>query len=186
MGTSVQFPPGIWLKVMSYLDYQDLKTCMDVSKTHQALTEHATFDRTLFRSKQVVTVSKPFRAADVRLNPLFQHMMYECTGDIEDVEFYNWDGNYEPDRLMDSDEAEEHATDPAVDELRVRVHDWRPVVIKNKRGVTVLEVMEALCRFFKKENHRDSLGDHTGWTGWDEVCLDYKGRLLLCADWFDS
>ena len=63
--------------------------------------------------------------------------------------------------------------------------------------------MKALCRIFGKKIpgympnatdeyygltgiQRDHMGDHTGWTGFDEMEKTKKGKLQLAAYWFDS
>ncbi|THZ37500.1 hypothetical protein D6C90_06695 [Aureobasidium pullulans] len=159
MSSTIELPKNVWFEVMSHLDYFDLKSCMSA----------------------IIPVGGTIQLARITMHPVFGHMFYECATELEGV--YVGDGM---DILTDTCAAEEYATDPPVAFLRIRVVEWAPVQITSKTGVTVLQVMKTLCRFFSNDDHRDSRGDHTGWHGWDEVKLDRKGRLLLCADSFDS
>ncbi|KAI5200358.1 hypothetical protein E4T39_05826 [Aureobasidium subglaciale] len=189
MAGTIELPKQLWLEIVSYLDYSDLKACMAVlrlrSKAFKSYTEHPDCQKTMFRSKTVIPDGGTINLDDVRLHPAFESMSYECATKIEHVYFWTADGDGET-VLTETCAAEEHATDPPVAFLRLQVTNWPAIQCTNKTGVTVVQVMKSLCRFFSKDDHRDSRGDHTGWTGWDETTLDRKGRLLLRVDWFDS
>ena len=179
----MNLPHEVWLEVLSHLDYLGLKKCMCLSKSFHTLTSHALFDKTLFRSRAVVPADGAITPNEVHLHPAFEYMSFGCGTKIEDVCFWPGDKKLP---LTESSAAKEHATDPPVSKLRLQVHRWAPIEVKNKHGVHVLQVMQALCRFFAKGHHRESMGDHTVWNGWDQTVLDDKSRLLLRAIWFDS
>lgn len=186
------FPNEIWLEVFSHLDYCSLKCCMRVSKAFQAFTRNAAFDRKLFRSQTVIPATGNISLATIETHPAFDMISFECSTKIEWACFYSLSSlDHIEYPLTTTSAAAEFASSPPVARLRFQIHDWPAVEVKNKSGVTVLQVMKALCRFFaKKEDgdftRRDAMGDHTGWTGWDETVLDQNGRLLLRAMWFDS
>ena len=180
------FPNEVWLEVFSNLDYFDLKRCQSVSKTFKALTTHSAFDSCLFRAPSVVPASAEIDANEVELHPAFELIRFECADKIEDARFWSKLSATGDAPLTATSAAGEHATDPPTAILRLQIDDWNPMTVRNKRGVTVLQVMKALCRFFSNDDHFESRGDHTGWTGWDEIEVDSKGRLLLVAIWFDS
>lgn len=187
MTNPIELPKEIWLEVISHLDYLDLKKCMRVSKEFKSFTELPVCQETMFRSsKKLIPEGGAINLDNIQLHPAFDLMAFECATKIEHVKFYtgkDYDGIV---ALTDTCAAEEYATDPPVAFIRLQIHSWPAVQVTNKSGVTVVQVMKSLCRFFSKDDHRESMGDHTGWTGWDETKLDRKGRLLLRAMWFDS
>lgn len=184
MASTIELPKEIWLEIVSYLDYFALKKCMRVSKLFKSYTELPVCQKTMFRSKAVVQKGGTINVGDVELHPAFKFMSYECATELDGVYFYT--GGVDEMVLTDTCAANEYATDPPVAFIRLQVTDWKPMQITNKNGVTVVQVMKALCRFFSNNDHRESRGDHTGWTGWDEKKLDRNGNLLLRVDWFDS
>jgi hypothetical protein len=184
MASTIELPREIWLEVVSYLNYFDLKMIMGVSKAFKSYTELRACQKTMFRSKTVIPKGGTINLDDVVVHPAFRHMSYECATELDGVYFYT--GDDDEIVLTDTCAANEHATCPSVAFLRLQVTDWKPLQITNKNGVTVLQVMKSLCRFFSNDEHRESRGDHTGWTGWDEKKLDRNGNLMLRVDWFDS
>ncbi|KAI4724089.1 hypothetical protein E4T49_08181 [Aureobasidium sp. EXF-10728] len=171
MASTIELPKEIWLEVFSHLDYFALKNCMSVSKAFKNFTKLPTCQKTMFRSKTIIPDGGTIDLKKLRVHPVFDCMLYECATDLDEV--YLGDDTV----LAETCAADEYATDPPVAFLRLRVVEWKPVQITNKSGVTVLQVMKSLCRFFSNEDHLYSRGDHTGWTGWDEIKLDRKGRL---------
>ncbi|KAK6003293.1 hypothetical protein QM012_001138 [Aureobasidium pullulans] len=185
MAGNLALSKELWLEIMSCLDYFELKKCMRVSKAFKAFTALPACQETMFRSKNIIREGSAINLANIRLHPAFDYMSFECATKIEHVFFFTNDYN-DTDALTDTCAAKEYATDPPVAFIRLQIHCWPPVQVTNKSGVTVEQVMKALCRFFSKGDHREVMGDHTGWTGWDETKLDGKGCLLLRAMWFDS
>jgi hypothetical protein len=175
MANTIELSKEVWLEIVSYLDYFELKNCMRVSKAFKSYTELPACQETMFRSKAVVPKGGAINLEDVELHPAFGSMSYECATELDEVYFSG-----------DQDESVLTDTCAAVAFLRLQVTDWNPLQITNKNGVTVVQVMKSLCRFFSNDDHRESRGDHTGWTGWDETKLDRNGNLMLRVDWFDS
>lgn len=187
----MELPNEIWLEVLMCFDYTTLKVCERINKTFKAMIQSACLDNKLFRSRTVLHAGSPIVLVDVELHPAFSAVSFECATRIEHAYFLNYNDDSEPVVLTESCAAMEHACQPPVNLMRLQVHNWRAVEVKNEKGVTVLQVMKALCRLFAKVDKqgytkRDAMGDHTGWTGWDSTRLDSKGRLLLGAYFFDS
>jgi hypothetical protein len=136
-----------------------------------------------------------------------------CVTKIEHVELTAWiEDKYTESLLQDKAAALEYATSPAFKKIRFQIQEAPICTVENKNGVTVLDVVKKLCAFFDSPmdgfdydaiaydreaygdldpedmlfTYRDGMGDHTGWTGWDEVEVDEVGYLLLRAMWFDS
>jgi hypothetical protein len=183
--STINLPRELWLEIMSYMDYFDLKRCMGVSTLFKTFTETATFDNVLFRSQAIIPTDGTINVANTRLHHAFELVSFECATSIDQAYFFT--NNYDDTiPLTESAAAKEQATSPPVSVLRLQVHSFPVMQVKNKKGVTVLQVMKALCRFFAKGDYRECMGDHTGWTGWDSKRLDGRGRLVLKAQRFDS
>jgi len=182
--STMELPKEVWLEIVSYLDYFDLKTIMGVSKAFKSYTELPACQKTMFRSKAVIPDGDTIDLAVLRLHPAFGMLSYECASDIEDVYLYDSNGDWMP--LTETSAAEEYATDPPVAFMRLQIFSSTPVQVTNKTGITVVQVMKALCRFFTKNDSFDVTGGRTGWQEWDGTKLDRKGRLLLRATGFDS
>ncbi|KAG9957473.1 hypothetical protein KCU61_g9097, partial [Aureobasidium melanogenum] len=185
MASNLELPKEVWLEIMSYLNYSQLKTCMRVSKALKSFTEQPICQETMFRSKKIIPEGGAINPDNIELHPAFDYMSYGCTTKLEDVEFYTGK-HHDTIILTDTCAAEEYATNPPVAFIRLQIHSWPPVQITNKSGVTVHQVMKSLCRFFSKDNRREAMGDHFVWNGWDFKRLDFQGRLLLHAMFFDS
>lgn len=185
MASAMELPRELWLEIVSHLDYFDLKRCMSVSKTFKMFTEIAALDDTLFRSEAVIPAGGTINPDEICLHPAFDRMNYGCGNSIDQVWFYVDD--YKTQLLLtDTVAAKEQATNPPVNVLRLQVHSWPTFEVKNKTGVTVVQVLKALCRFFAKGDRRERMGDHIVWNGWDFKVLDGSGHLLLQAMMFDS
>lgn len=186
MASTVELPKELWLEIVSCLDYFDLKTIIGVSKAFKSYTELPACQKTMFRSKAVVPMEETINLDTVVLHPAFIYMSYGCATELAGVYFYTGDKIEETTKLTDTCATDEHATNPPVASLRIQVTPWPPLQLTNRDGVTVVQVMKSLCHFFSTGRHRESRGDRTGWTGWDEVKLDSNGNLWLRAIFFDS
>lgn len=141
----------------------------------------------------------------IKIHPAFLDMSNECYLDIAHISFVDYeDPNFREWPLTSTGVAKDFATDPAVTKIKVQVHNFPAVETKNKHGVTVLQVMRAMCKIFGTKlparlkhwdmgeygngTYRDMMGDHTGWTGhgFNAPRVDSKGTLLLRATSFDS
>lgn len=184
MASTIELPNEIWFGVFSYLDYSGLKNCMRVNKAFKSYTELPVCQKTMFRSKAVVPRGGAINLDDVQTHPAFESMVYQCDPRLSRVTFLTADFNEV--MLANTCAANEHATNPPVAFMRIQITGWTPLQLKNKTGVTVVQVMRSLCKFFSTGRHRESRGDHTRWTGWDETKLDISGDLWLRVVKFDS
>lgn len=186
------FSNEIWLEVFSHLNYFELKNCMRVSKTFKAFTHNAAFDNELFRSHTVIPANGDIDVDDVETHPALDMLMcFECATDIKDVYLGDFSDEDDNCRIDKCSAASEHITSPPLALICFQIHRWRPIEVKNKDGVTVLQFMDALCRYFAKSLRgggirRDMMGDHTGWHEFSKTLLDKKGRVVLRADSLDS
>jgi hypothetical protein len=166
---SIKLPNEIWLEIFSYLNYFELKNCMRVDKAFQTFTDHPTCQKEMFRYKAVVPKGGTINIDDVETHPAFGSMSYECATELDEVYFAN------DAVLTDTCAAQEYATYPPVAFLRLQILDWPAIQVTNKMGVTVLQVMKSLCRFFSKHGSFEATSGRTGWTDWDEMKLDRTG-----------
>lgn len=134
----MELPDELRLEVLSHLDYSSLKLCERVSKTFKTSVKNAAFDKTLSRSSAVIGAKDTIVAADVKLHPSFERMTYSCSGEIDDVELYNFNDGEDWPLLTTTCAAKEHATEPPVSVLRLQIHDLKPFQVEGKNGVTVL------------------------------------------------
>jgi hypothetical protein len=176
---TIELPNEIWLEIFSYLDdYFDLKNAMRVSKTFKSFTELPVCQKTMFRCKAVVPKGGTINLDDVETHRAFSHMSFEGDTSPGTVYFQTNDG--EEAALIKTCAANEHATSPPVAFLRLQIGDSAPIPVRNKAGVTVLQVLKALCHFFSEHGTR-ATGGREGWTDWSDIKLDRNGNLLLQA-----
>ena len=183
MTNTIELPKEIWLEIVTYLNYFEFENCMRVSKAFKSYTELPACQKVMFRSKTVVPKGGAINLDDVETHSAFGSMSYECATELDEVYFF---GNESDTEFIHTCTANEHATYPPVAFLRLQILDWPPIQVTNKAGVTVLQVMKSLCRFFSKHGSFEATGGRTGWTDWDEMKLDRNGNLLLQAYYFDS
>jgi hypothetical protein len=184
---NIELLKEIWLRIVSYLDYFELKNCMRVSRTFKLYTELRACQEKMFRSKAVVPKDEAINPHNVVLHPAFDRMSYECATKLDGVRFLVHLADEEvPILLTDTCAADEYATDPPVAFMRLQVTNWTPIQLTNKTGIPVVQVMKALCHFFSRDRCLKSRGDNNVWTGWNETKLDYYGNLWLRAIRFES
>ena len=221
----------ILLLIFSELEYSHLKVCTMVNKSFLVLLDHPCFDRSLFRRrtplvdiKSITPVSIPgfggyvfpdHEKIWVEVHPSLSMMSYGCSPGIQDPRFYDYSssaisGKHWP--VIETSAAKEYATVPPLRELKIRIYNRPAISIKNKWGVTVRDVLEALVGHFGKimpgvmifdlpaweyrdegdntknrpATYQDAQGDRNGWHGFEGQSMDSDGTLVLVADSFDS
>lgn len=181
-----------WLMIFSHLDYFGLKRCTMVNKDFKAISEHSSFDKVSFRGPAPLPPGTTIVAKDVDIHPVLQEMSYECSPDIKHAFLFSYSdrkSSYSDDGLyliVNSSAYKEHATQPPLQVIVVKVHGKKCGRVKNDSGVTVKDVLGSLASFFRRDYNRECMGDHTGWTGFDRQTLDKEGNLVLTAESFDS
>lgn len=131
-------------EILSCLDFFDLIRCSRVSKSFRALTEDSAFDKTLFRSKAVVTDASTITIYELRMNPAFERFTYQYKGKIEeagDLFLYrrsNCDTDYRTVPLKETSAGNLNATEPPVACMKL---DY-VYKVANGQGITVLDVMK--------------------------------------------
>lgn len=204
-------PREVLLAILRKLDYIDLKNCFRVCSIFKQLLESRTFDARLFRSSVVERLQESDMAF-LELHPAFDYFKFECAADVRQVHYYSIsETRYD---LESSTVAGELASSPGVPVMRLQVHRFPVFFARNKQGVTVLDVYQAMCDFFSTSpkgdidavSHSgkspdwdadwdpadtaaiyfDFLFDHCVFVGWTEKLLDAQGRLVLRAYLFDS
>jgi len=164
---------------------------MQVDKFFNLLTRDPTLDPTLFRGP-LLPDGEAIRISLLQLHPAFDNLCYECSPRLDGVCFMKWASSknyFKSLELANTGAANELATSPGVKVIHLQIHNKRRFKVQNDEGVTVLQVMKAVCFFFAGLPTWEGytfMGDHTGWTGWDDKELTDKGELHLSAHWFDS
>jgi hypothetical protein len=113
----------------------------------------------------------------------------------------DYQGDIDAYQLIRSSAREEQATNPPLKVIRVQIVDLQVITARNDHGITVLDLMKAICKFYRKPVKGYSRGkgrnmytymdlhgesDRTGWCGWDEVGCDKDGHLILKSVHWDS
>lgn len=148
------FPNELIVEVFSYFDLETLTSCMRVSKLFKAITEHTTFDKIFFRTK-AIKPEHPLNLDKLQINPVFNMIEYTSRQRIKSAHFLILDKkpNGRPKHhklaLIDSSAAKQNATEPAVTCLQVSPYNGFSISIKLGRAVTVRDVMEGLCDYYR-------------------------------------
>jgi len=202
-------PNEVWLNIFELLEYKALKNCTMVCRNFNILANHPSLDDNLFRGR-VLADNATIPIHILSIHPILNRMSYACHGEFDDIEVGNYKGEtYEWTPVHTLSAAKELATSPGVKFLKMQIYNMATFHVQNKNGVTVLQILKALCRFFNRPSRHggtlhdlpwinkantpnqiltigDDLGDRSGWTGFDEKTLDGKGRLCLHVLHFDS
>jgi len=163
----------VWLGVFRHLDYFSLKKMMRVNKAFHYLATQPSLDEKLFRGK-IISEDTRISLAAIQVHPTFNNgIMYLIGKSINDVSLIlpsrkidlspsmDFNPNYAQDVarhvamfgrtihdepfLKDTNMAYEFATSPAVQIMSIKYELDPPVYVWNENGVTVLQVMEAIC-----------------------------------------
>ncbi|KAG9953598.1 hypothetical protein KCU85_g892, partial [Aureobasidium melanogenum] len=164
----------VFLDIFQYLDYFELKKCMRVNKTFNAIIKHTAFDRVLFRSATVINKDGIIKDATFATHPVLRHAPYTEKSRIKKVQLskpHTYEDYDPPKYLLENKVADEQATSPPVSYLRItpcRVQT--EAEIENPRGVTIRQLYEAMCNLYKDPATMPPL----------EGYGDYIGRFVLC------
>lgn len=215
--TTTSVPLELWLEIFHRLDYHDLKRCMGVSKHFRAiLLGSPSLDRILFRGSLPANPAL-ITFAELELHPLFNHLCYGCSNNIDDVLLFlppTATEKFPAMTLKQCTASKEHATSPPVTKMTIKHASYPVSKTTNKHGVTVLQVMQTICRHFgtkvgrgirlshleyyddiepgSKEDRvatrEDLLGDHRAWNGLSkyQARINSDGSVQLTIGSFDS
>lgn len=179
-------PNELMVEAFSYLDFKDLTRCMRVNKSFQTLTEHSSFDKIFFRTKPIKP-GDPMNLDKLQINPAFDHLTYTSRSKIKDAEFlicYKNDEGKDDVRglpLIDSSAAKQNATEPAVTRIYLRPYGRNGVMVESNEGLTVQDVMEGLCNYYKKGRSYDRC--HYFFEGFYKSNQSNASMLVLEAHW---
>ncbi|GAA6060209.1 hypothetical protein JCM10212_002288 [Sporobolomyces blumeae] len=177
---ALQLPPEIWFMILNLLDYARLRKAARICKTIQSYTQDKSFDARLFR----LGLPKPQlpEGEEITWHPMLTRAECAATSLDEAVIFAN-SGELKP--LDYPATLKEYATAPAssliVIDLSQEIRTAQPPTVSRAKGVTVLDVLKVLTRFWAKTGPRDmaydahlALGEYS--PGLDKITLkDCKG-----------
>ena len=165
---------------------------MMVCKGFRAYCDHPILHDLIFRNIAPLAIGTKFDADEVERHFCLDVMSYECSTYMEDAylhDYSNVDSIYSDHgtyTLVKTSAIDEYATMPPMKAIKIKIQSMRPKEVKNNNGVTVRDILKGLVAFFSAGSHREMMGDHTGWTGFDHQFVDKNGVLVLVADYFDS
>ena len=194
--TPIYMPNEIWLKIFNLLEYNALKICTMVCRHFNISTNHFSLDDKLFRG-HVLDADATISAQTMKIHPAFERMSYSARKNFDAISFmyYSGDASDKYWSLKDTSAAKELASSPGVKYLKMKINHHPAFRVQNEHGVTVLQVMKALCHFFARpskpglmldDEQVEEMYDHTIWTTFTLTTVDAQGRLFLRADHFDS
>ena len=159
-------PDELLLIIVGKLDYYNIKKCMRVSKRLNTITQDRSFNRKLFRERDVVSAGGDFNVADVKIHPLVQNT--SCTNSDPKHCYLYTEGDCENWKNVTEYAAtrKEYATSPPMNQIRFKILHWPSTGIKRKDGggVTVLDLIGAICRFFDMDDiYGVTLKEACGW-----------------------
>lgn len=143
-------PCEIWLTVLQNLTYIDLKNCLRVCTTFKRLLDSPVFSAKLFKSSVLERLQKSDMTT-LEPHPAFEIFHTKGATEIRNVKFYG--GSEKSYDLQDYQVCDELASNPGVTVIRLQAHRFPVFVAHNKHGVTVLDVLLALCDFFGTNPH---------------------------------
>ncbi|KAH0363204.1 hypothetical protein KCU65_g7550, partial [Aureobasidium melanogenum] len=179
-------PNELMVEAFSYLDLKDLTRCMRINKSFKAITEHASFDKIFFRTK-AIKAGDPIDFDKLKINPALDQLSYTSRSKIGDAEFLlcykNPDGKEDVRSLplIESSAAKQNATEPAVTRIYLRPYGNIGVTLESKDALTVQDVMEGLCNYYKRGRAYDRC--HYFFEGFYKVKQSSGNLLVLEAHW---
>lgn len=180
------FPNELMVETFLHLDLKDLIRCMRVNKSFKTITEHSAFDKIFFRTK-VIKSGDPIDLDKLKINPALDQLSYTSRSKIGDAKFLFWceelDGK-EGVRdlpLIKSSAAKQNATEPAVTRIYLRPYGHIGVSVDSKDALTVQDVMEGLCNYYKPGRPYDRC--HYFFEGFYKAEQSSADVLVLEAHW---
>lgn len=149
------FPNELIVEIFSHFDLKTLTRCMRVNKLFKAITEHSTFDKIFFRTKAVIKPGDRINLDELQLNPALNQLSYTSLSKIKEANFLFCDEksdgktDYHELALIDSSAAKQNATEPAVNYIYLTPYGYEGVQVKSERALTVQDLMQGLCDFYK-------------------------------------
>lgn len=153
------FPNELIVEIFSHFDLKTLTRCMRVNRLFKAITEHSTFDKIFFRTKVIIKPEDLINLDELQINPALDQLFYTCRSKINEANFLFFDEKpdgkpdvksyYHELALIDSSAAKQNATEPAVTYIYLTPYGYDGVEVKSERAVTVQDLMQGLCDFYK-------------------------------------
>lgn len=174
-------PNELMVETFSYLGLSDLIRCMRVSKHFKAITEHSAFDKIFFRTKTIK--AGDFIDLDkIQVNPALDQLCYNSCSQIEDAVFLLPD-YADPLALINSTAAKQNFTEPAITRIIIRPYGdlYGVVRVESDQGVTVQDVMEGLCSYYKPDVFYDEC--HYNFEGFCKTKNSTEDELVLECCW---
>jgi len=160
---------------------------MRVSKLFKAITEHSTFDKIFFRTKAVIKPGDRINLDELEINPALNQLSYTSRSKIKDANFLFWDEKpdgkteYHELALIDSSAAKQNATEPAITYIYLTPYGYEGVQIKSERALTVQDVMQGLCDYYKRGTRYDRC--HYFFEGFYKGKVSSEQVLVLECHW---
>ncbi|KAG9551196.1 hypothetical protein KCU71_g7179, partial [Aureobasidium melanogenum] len=179
-------PIELVVETFSYLDLRDLVRCMRVNKFFKAITEHSAFDKIFFRTK-VIKPRDPIDLDKLQISPALNELCYTCRSSIREAQFLRGytklDGKDDVRELplIDSSAAKQNATEPAVTRIYLRPYGYDGVMVRSEDALTVQDVMEGLCNYYKSGRSYDRC--HYFFEGFYKAEQSSADFLVLEAHW---
>lgn len=179
-------PNELMVETFSHLDFKDLTRCMRVNKSFKTVTKHSAFDKIFFRTK-AIKPGDPIDLDKLQINPALNQLSYTCRSKIKEAKFLicykNADGKDDIRALplIDSSAAKQNATEPAVTRIYLRPYGHSSVMVESKEALTVQDVIEGLCNYYKSGRPYDRC--HYFFEGFYKSNLSNASILVVEAHW---
>ncbi|KAH0350307.1 hypothetical protein KCU83_g5004, partial [Aureobasidium melanogenum] len=164
------FPNEVMVETFTYLDLGSLTKCMRVNKSFKAITEHSAFDKIFFRTK-AIQPGDPINHDKLQINPALNELSYTCRSSIKEARLLRC--YTKPDGKDDRQ--------PAVTRIYLRPYGYDGVMVKSEDALTVQDVMEGLCNYYKSGRSYDRC--HYFFEGFYKAEQSSTDILVLEAHW---
>lgn len=165
-----ELPCELWFIILKYLDRPQRRKFLQIDCRLRSFVAGTTSLHTsLFRSERLIIHGTPIQASMFELHPAFiaaarrnadceykvrysGHLLVRHT----ELEFI---------RRMATSPCNEFATSPAIQRFGIRLYDGKTRMIRNKRGVTALQVFKRIARYRNWQTFYDDSrrGQFVGW-----------------------
>ncbi|GAA5885104.1 hypothetical protein JCM3774_002319 [Rhodotorula dairenensis] len=142
---ALRVPPELWVQVSEKLKYADLKRLAGVCRAFKAIVEHSRYRLRLFR-KPPTGALQPGRY--LAIHPLLEEPQLVFCEDVDNAEIYRGEGDSL--NAFDYPAADETATAPACNKLKIVMHQRKCGSVSCATGVTVRQVLKRAIEYWTK------------------------------------